>query len=94
MDATRDRGDHVRLTSDRHFAPGTDGAPHADGRARGGATASVRENLLERVAAGVRTAVHPSTLELASVLEVDRFNLWYGATQALFDVSMNVPSAR
>ena len=93
MDATRDRGDHVRLTADRHFAPGTDGAPHADGRARGGATASVRENLLERVAAGgdVRTAVHPSTLELASVLEVDRFNLWYGAAQALFDVSMNVP---
>ena len=93
MDAIRDRGDHVRLTSDRHFATGADGVPHADGRARGGATASVRENLLERIAAGgdVETAVHPSTLELQSVLEVDRFNLWYGAAQALFDVSMKVP---
>ena len=62
--------------------------------ARGaGRRGAVRENLLERVAAGgdVRTAVHPSTLELASVLEVDRFNLWYGAAQALFDVSMRVP---
>ena len=93
MDATRDRGDHGRLTSDRHFAPRADGVPHADGRARGGATASVRENPLERIAAGrgVETAVHPSTLELQSVLEVDRFNLWYGAAQALFDVSMKVP---
>ena len=93
MDATRDRSDRVRLTVDRQRTPAADAAAHADGRLRGGASGSVRENLLERVAAGgdVRTAVHPSTLELASVLEVDRFNLWYGAAQALFDVSMRVP---
>ena len=93
MDATRDRSEHGRLTVDRHLAPTADGTAHADGRPRGGAAGVVRENLLERVAAGgdVRTAVHPSTLELASVLEVDRFNLWYGAAQALFDVSMRVP---
>ncbi|MDE0220156.1 MAG: phosphate ABC transporter ATP-binding protein PstB [Spirochaetaceae bacterium] len=93
MDATRDRSEHGRLTVDRHLAPTADGTAHADGRLRGGAAGVVRENLLERVAAGgdVRTAVHPSTLELASVLEVDRFNLWYGAAQALFDVSMRVP---
>ena len=93
MDATRDRSDQVRLTVDRHRHPSADGVAHADGRMRGGAAASARENLLERIAASgdVRTAVHPSTLELASVLEVDRFNLWYGAAQALFDVSMNVP---
>ncbi|MDD9989963.1 MAG: phosphate ABC transporter ATP-binding protein PstB [Spirochaetaceae bacterium] len=93
MDATRDRSEHGRLTVDRHLAPTADGTAHADGRLRGGAAGVVRENLLERVAADgdVRTAVHPSTLELASVLEVDRFNLWYGAAQALFDVSMRVP---
>ena len=93
MDASRDRSDQVRLTVDRQRTPAADGAAHADGRPRGGAGGAVRENLLERVAAGgdVRTAVHPSTLELASVLEVDRFNLWYGAAQALFDVSMRVP---
>ena len=93
MDATRDRSDQVRLAVDRQRTPAADAAAHADGRLRGGAAGSVRENLLERVAAGgdVRTAVHPSTLELASVLEVDRFNLWYGAAQALFDVSMRVP---
>ena len=93
MDATRDRSEHGRLTVDRHLAPTADGTAHADGRLRGGAAGVVRENLLERVAAGGagRTAVHPSTLELASVLEVDRFNLWYGAAQALFDVSMRVP---
>ena len=93
MDATRDRSDQVRLTVDRQRTPAADAAAHVDGRPRGGAAGAVRENLLERVAAGgdVRTAVHPSTLELASVLEVDRFNLWYGAAQALFDVSMRVP---
>ena len=75
MDTTRERGDHPRLGADGHHAP------------------PARENLLERIAAGgrVRTAVHPSTRELECVLEVDGFSLWYGAAQALFDVSMNVP---
>ena len=93
MDATRDRTKQTRLAADLHRAPAVEAVPHLDGRMRGGAAASARENLLERIAAGgdVKTAVHPSTLELQSVLEVDRFNLWYGEVQALFDVSMNVP---
>ena len=93
MDATRDRTNHTRLAADLQRAPAADAVAHVDGRTRGGATASARENLLERVAAGgdVKTAVHPRTLDLESVLEVDRFNLWYGEAQALFDVSMNVP---
>ena len=92
MDATRDRTNQTRLAADLHRSPTVEPA-HADGRMRGGAAASARENLLERIAAGgdVKTAVHPRTLELESVLEVDRFNLWYGEVQALFDVSMNVP---
>ena len=75
MDATRERSDTPRLGAEGHHAP------------------PVRENLLERIAAGgrVATAVHPRTRELECVLEVDGFSLWYGAAQALFDVSMNVP---
>jgi len=54
---------------------------------------SARETLLERIAAGeeIKTAVHPATLEMEPVLEVNQFNLWYGAVQALFDVTMKVP---
>ena len=93
MDATRDRTNQTRLAADLHRSPAVEAGAHADGRMRGGVAASARENLLERIAAGgdVKTAVHPRTLELESVLEVDRFNLWYGEAQALFDVSMNVP---
>ena len=81
MKTIKERGDHAAA------------AAPVDGRLRAGAPAAARENLLDRIAAGgeVQTAVHQRTLEFENVLEVDRFNLWYGQAQALFDVSMNVP---
>ena len=38
--------------------------------------------------------IHPSVLQEHAVLEIDRFSLWYGQAQALFDVTMPVPSGR
>ncbi|MGH9868311.1 MAG: phosphate ABC transporter ATP-binding protein PstB [Candidatus Polarisedimenticolia bacterium] len=37
---------------------------------------------------------HPSVLEETPVLEIDRFSLWYGATQALFDVTLPIPAGK
>jgi phosphate transport system ATP-binding protein len=38
--------------------------------------------------------VHPSVLREQAVLEIDRFNLWYGSSQALFDVSLPIPAGQ
>jgi len=48
---------------------------------------------LEAAARGesVTAVVHESVARETAVLEVDRFCLWYGATQALFEVSLRVP---
>lgn len=37
------------------------------------------------------TVVHPEMADRNAVLEVDDFNLWYGATQALHDISFSIP---
>ena len=37
------------------------------------------------------TALHDATASRESVLDISKFNLWYGKAQALFDVSMPVP---
>jgi phosphate transport system ATP-binding protein len=48
---------------------------------------------LEAAARGenVTALVHESVARETAVLDVDRFCLWYGAKQALFDVSLSVP---
>ncbi|MBI2215268.1 MAG: phosphate ABC transporter ATP-binding protein [Acidobacteria bacterium] len=38
--------------------------------------------------------VHPDILAEDPVLEIDRFDFWYGEKQALFDVSLNVPRGK
>ncbi len=38
--------------------------------------------------------VHDSVLAEESVLDVKDFKLWYGASQALYDISMNVPRGK
>ena len=43
---------------------------------------------------GFDTKVHPELAREDPVVGVEKFKLWYGAKQALFDVSMNVPSAK
>ena len=39
----------------------------------------------------VTTAVHPEVAREEMVLQIDRFNLWYGPKQALFDVTIGIP---
>ena len=39
-------------------------------------------------------AVHASVAKETPILEVERFNLWYGAAQALHDVSMICPAGK
>lgn len=48
---------------------------------------------LQAVASGlnVPSEVHESVLEETPVLEIDRFNLWYGTKQALHGISMPIP---
>jgi phosphate transport system ATP-binding protein len=48
---------------------------------------------LQAVAAGrdVDSEVHDAVLQEPPVLEVDRFNLWYGAKQALHRITMPIP---
>jgi phosphate transport system ATP-binding protein len=51
---------------------------------------------LEKIATGTSVAaeIHESVFAEPAVVEIDKFNLWYGAKQALFDVNMPVPSGR
>ena len=75
-------GPEVSVMSDaRPPVPGT-GSAAAPGGSR-----------LEAAARGesVPAVVHESVAREAAVLEVDRFCLWYGAKQALFEVSLAVP---
>src|SRR5262245_21390497 len=37
---------------------------------------------------------HPALKDENPVLEIDRFSLWYGASQALFDITMPIPAGR
>ncbi len=41
-----------------------------------------------------RTEIHAKVNDEEPVLEISGFRLWYGAKQALFDVSMNVPRGK
>ena len=49
-------------------------------------------NRLQAVAQGkdVGAEVHPKVLEETPVLEIDRFNLWYGSKQVIHDISMPI----
>ena len=40
------------------------------------------------------TRVHSEVYGERPVLEIDRFSLWYGQTQALFDVTMPIPAGK
>ena len=49
-------------------------------------------NRLQAVAQGkdVGAEVHPKVLKETPVLEIDRFNLWYGSKQVIHDISMPI----
>jgi phosphate transport system ATP-binding protein len=51
---------------------------------------------LEAIARGerVESDVHQAILEEPAVLEVEKFNFWYGRSRALWDVTMRIPRHR
>ncbi len=53
-------------------------------------------NRIEAIARGEHfdPEIHPETTDGEAVLEIDRFNLWYGQAKALYDVSMQVPRGK
>jgi phosphate transport system ATP-binding protein len=53
-------------------------------------------NRLEAIARGepIESVIHKSVLAEEAILEIDDFSLWYGAKQALFNVSMPVPKGK
>ncbi|MDZ4200456.1 MAG: phosphate ABC transporter ATP-binding protein PstB [Kiritimatiellia bacterium] len=57
---------------------------------------SAREDRLKAIASGqpVFAEVHDAVHQEKSVLEFDRFCLWYGAVQALFEITMNIPRGK
>ncbi len=56
-------------------------------------TVTASANLLTRIASGenIETATHPAIKDESIVLSVRDFNLWYGYTQALFNINLEVP---
>jgi phosphate transport system ATP-binding protein len=52
------------------------------------------EGLLAAVQRGeiIQTRTHPALAAEQAVVEVERFNLWYGPKQALFEVSLRIPA--
>jgi phosphate transport system ATP-binding protein len=53
-------------------------------------------NRLEAIARGepIEAVVHKALFAEAPIVEVDNFSLWYGAKQALFNVTMPVPKGK
>ena len=54
------------------------------------------ENRLARISRGqeVSTETHPAVYKEEAVLEIDKFNLWYGAKQALFNNTLRIPRGK
>ncbi len=51
---------------------------------------------LDAIARGetVEPVIHPGVLADPAVLQIERFNLWYGAKQALFNITMPIPRGK
>jgi phosphate transport system ATP-binding protein len=51
---------------------------------------------LEAIVRGepIEAVVHKSVFEHAPILEVERFSLWYGHKQALYDITMPIPKGK
>ena len=58
----------------------------------GGKKTEASADRLQAVAQGkdVSAEVHPKVLEETPVLEIDRFNLWYGSKQVIHNISMPI----
>lgn len=66
--------------------------PLADG-ARGQTQTASRLTAIQKGEI-VESVVHKQLADVKAVLEINQFRLWYGQKQALFNISMNVPSGQ
>ena len=55
-----------------------------------------RESRLDAIAGGraVDSHFHDAAIHMDAVLDIDRFSLWYGKKQALFNITLGIPRAR
>ena len=66
--------------------------PSADPSAQGPPVGGSPDRLAVVAAGGqVPAEVHERVRQTPAVLEIDRFNLWYGAKQALHEITMPIP---
>jgi phosphate transport system ATP-binding protein len=56
------------------------------------ATSTILRSIAE--GRGFQPAVDPATAQVAPVLEIRDFNLWYGQKQAIFDFNLQVPKGK
>src|SRR5262245_31857606 len=51
---------------------------------------------LEAIARGaaIEAVIHKTVFDEEPVIEIEKFSLWYGQKQALFDVSLQIPKGR
>ena len=58
--------------------------------------AGTPQDPLEAIARGetLPSTIHESLGEETSILDIENLNLWYGTSQALFDISMSVPEGK
>jgi len=70
--------------------------PAVTGGGAGEAHARTEDGRLEAIARGdhIETVTHEDVLEEEGIFEVGDFNLWYGAVQALYGISMRVPKGK
>ena len=82
------------VTTVRSHRPG--GERHSVPAQPAGSAQTGQLGRLAQVAKGhsVESEVHESVLREEAVLEVHDFNLWYGSTQALFNINMPVPRGK
>src|SRR6266576_6756392 len=77
------------------IAIAADGGAEAS-RSRPVATLCKGIDRLEAIARGERleAVVHKQIYDEQPVLEIEKFSLWYGHKQALFDITMPIPKGR
>jgi phosphate transport system ATP-binding protein len=71
----------------------TRGIRHVAFNAEPERTQPVEYRVIEAIRRGesVEPSVHESLVDCDAVIDVDRFNLWYGQSRAIYDISMKIP---
>ncbi len=71
----------------------TRGIRHVAFNAEPERTQQVEYRVIEAIRRGesVDPAVHPDLVSCDAVIDIDAFNLWYGQSKAIYDISMKIP---